>query len=104
MTINQLEQDQIMNLALQAGVAPNTIFHFEDAFLRFAELLTAKLLQDATAEFNRAINFGITQGLACGDFLAAWREGDTDDWPEFETEQSAHKALLRAITNLKETS
>lgn len=96
-------RNDIMDLAQKAGVAPNTIFHFEAAFLRFAELLTAKILQDATSEFNRAINFGITQGLFCGDFLTAWREGNTDEWPEFETEQSAHKALLHAITNLKET-
>lgn len=36
------------------------------------------------AEFNRAINFALDQGSGAYDFLRAWREGDTSEWPEFK--------------------
>lgn len=36
------------------------------------------------AEFNRAINFAIGQGIGAAAFLDAWRHGDTEEWPEFE--------------------
>lgn len=39
----ELKRDDVMELAELAGVAPNTIYHFEAAFLRFADLLAKKL-------------------------------------------------------------
>lgn len=37
-------------------------------------------------QFNMAVNFAISQGIGSGvDFLTAWREGDTSEWPEFTT-------------------
>lgn len=47
------------------------------------------------AEFNRAINFAITQGIGAAVFLDAWRHGDTSEWPEFHaanpTGNAAHE-------------
>ncbi len=37
------------------------------------------------AQFNAAIDFAIGQGLEAATFLGAWREGDTSEWPEFES-------------------
>lgn len=34
--------------------------------------------------FNAAINFAIGQGSEASEFLRAWREGDTSEWPDFE--------------------
>lgn len=45
------------------------------------------LVNQMQAEFNRAINFAIGQGIGAEDFLRAWREGDTSEWPEFQTAQ-----------------
>ncbi len=39
------------------------------------------------AQFNAALDFAIAQGLEAATFLAAWREGDTSEWPEFENSQ-----------------
>lgn len=39
------------------------------------------------AEFNRAINFAIEQGIDADDFLRAWREGDLSEYPEYQTTQ-----------------
>ena len=36
-------RNEMMDMAIAAGVAPNTIFHFEAAFLRFAESLEKKI-------------------------------------------------------------
>lgn len=41
------------------------------------------------AEFNRAINFAITLGFGADEFLRAWREGDTSEWPEFQAAEGA---------------
>jgi hypothetical protein len=35
------------------------------------------------AEFNRVIDFAITQSISADVFLDAWRHGDTSEWPEF---------------------
>lgn len=37
----------------------------------------------AQAEFNRAIDFAIKEGIGAAIFLDAWRRGDTSEWPEF---------------------
>lgn len=37
----------------------------------------------AQAEFNRAIDFAIKEGIGAAIFLDAWRHGDTSEWPEF---------------------
>lgn len=39
--------------------------------------------EHARREFNRAIEFAISEGIGAADFLRAWREGDTSEWPEF---------------------
>ena len=49
----------------------------------------------ARDEFNRAIDFAITQGIGAAVFLDAWRHGDTSEWPEFE-------ALNRRSTVIQE--
>ncbi|UZZ64553.1 hypothetical protein [Curvibacter phage PCA1] len=46
--------------------------------------LTKDRLVADRAEFNRAINFAIDQRSSGHDFLRAWREGDTSEWPEFQ--------------------
>lgn len=43
-----------------------------------------EIAPDPAAEFNRAIDFAITQGIDAAVFLDAWRHGDTSEWPEFE--------------------
>ena len=40
-------------------------------------------LNAVKAEFNRAIDFAIKEGIGAGVFLDAWRHGDTNEWPEF---------------------
>lgn len=41
--VAQVSRDDLMQLAEDAGIAPNTIRHWETAFVRFGNLLTAKL-------------------------------------------------------------
>jgi hypothetical protein len=36
-------------------------------------------------EFNNAIDFAIEEGCGGAVFLRCWREGDTSDWPEFQS-------------------
>jgi hypothetical protein len=36
-------------------------------------------------EFNNAIDFAIQEGCGGAVFLRCWREGDTSDWPEFQS-------------------
>jgi hypothetical protein len=36
-------------------------------------------------EFNNAIDFAIQEGSGGAVFLRCWREGDTSDWPEFQS-------------------
>ena len=50
----------------------------------------AQPLTDANKQFNAAINFAIDQGIEAAVFLAAWREGDTVEWPEFDSYIAAH--------------
>lgn len=42
----------------------------------------------AQAEFNRAIDFAIKEGIGAAVFLDAWRHGDTSEWPEFTAAQA----------------
>ena len=42
----------------------------------------------AQAEFNRAIDFAIKEGIGAAIFLDAWRHGDTSEWPEFAAAQA----------------
>ena len=36
-------------------------------------------------EFNNAIDFAIEEGCGGAVFLRCWREGDTREWPEFQS-------------------
>jgi FAD/FMN-containing dehydrogenase len=40
------------------------------------------------SEFNAVINFAIDQGIDAAEFLRAWREGNAEQWPEFDTARS----------------
>lgn len=51
-----------------------------------------KVDESAQAEFNRAIDFAIKEGIGAAIFLDAWRHGDTSEWPEFEADQPAAQA------------
>ena len=42
----------------------------------------------AQAEFNRAIDFAIKEGIGAAIFLDAWRHEDTSEWPEFAAAQA----------------
>jgi hypothetical protein len=56
------------------------------------KLAQPKPLTDAHNQFNAAIDFAINQGTEAGEFLRAWREGDTSEWPEFEAAHSIQGA------------
>lgn len=50
--MNTPTRDEMMIMAEKAGVAPNTILHFEAAFLRFAELLSDHLSKQTSREYQ----------------------------------------------------
>ena len=59
-------------------------FSEEQGCLAAAELLRLhEANQVMQKTFNAAIDFAIEQGLEASEFLSAWREGDTTEWPEF---------------------
>lgn len=64
--------------------------HEQGRLLTRAERAEARLAEAqrdaerANVEFCRAIDFAINQNSEADLFLKAWREGDTDEWPEFD--------------------
>lgn len=75
--------------------------HAQEIVRRFKDeqLVRSAMEQEAVeavkADFNRAINFAITQGIDAAVFLDAWRHGDTSEWPEYpatsHTRDAAHE-------------
>lgn len=50
----------------------------------------AESVTDTNKQFNATIDFAIEQGSEAALFLRHWREGDTEEWPEFDDYLATH--------------
>lgn len=82
-------QESVATVLLHEGekIIDGTMAFMDTAWLGmplFAAAGASPVQPSQALEFNKAINFAIEQGVGAGiDFLVAWREGDTSEWPEF---------------------